>query len=161
LPRLVAALAMQAYLHVPQHRGEFEQARSLKRAHDAKTGYAMRLQSIEELPAITHAAVRGPKKAADGVERRRLARSVGSDQAYELAFMNIERQCRDGLHASEADREVVNLKNGCTGCHVAVQSDRVFPGTQGRKRRENAAKHSQPILHRRHNAVGKYVKNCD
>jgi len=36
-------LPMQSYLHVPQHRGGFEQARSLKGAHDAKTGYAMRL----------------------------------------------------------------------------------------------------------------------
>ncbi len=68
---------------------------------DVARAYAADIGAEERHPAVTFDVV----QAADQVQHRRLAGTVGPDDAEDFAALDIERDVTHGVHAAEAETE--------------------------------------------------------
>ena len=70
-------------------------------------GIAGDIDAAERDPAAI-----GPLQPGDDLDQRGLAGAVRPDQADEITFLDGKGHAGDGLHAAEADRDVVELQRG-------------------------------------------------
>ncbi|MPM72634.1 hypothetical protein SDC9_119610 [bioreactor metagenome] len=91
----------QRVLDVAFHGFVGKRGGGLKRAHQATADDLAGSLASDVLPRKQHLPLRGRKHTADGVERRRLARTVGADQTRNLPFVHGETQILHGRQSTE------------------------------------------------------------
>src|SRR3546814_10595445 len=72
--------------------------------------------------AITHAARCRLQRAEDRPQQRRLAGAVVPEYQEDVAFADGQRQSGDGLPLAVADRQVLDLDEGCPRGHWMYRS---------------------------------------
>jgi hypothetical protein len=73
-------------------------------------------RDLADVAAVEHDPAAGdPAQAADGVERRRLARPVGADQGDDLAALDRQRHAAQRLDLAVGDVEVLDFEQGHRG----------------------------------------------
>ncbi|KEH11063.1 hypothetical protein GY14_02450 [Delftia tsuruhatensis] len=115
-----AQVGVAAQLDVVQHRHAPEQRNVLEAAPQAQPGAARRRHARDVLALEADGAARGPVKARDGVEQRRLARAVGTDHRRDRAGLHIEAHARQRLHAAKGERDAIDLQQGGGPAAVGV-----------------------------------------
>ena len=106
-----------------------EQLELLERAAHTEARARRRPHGCDVSPVEHDAPTRGRDEPADRVEDRRLARAVGTDQADETAFGNLNRRVVHGRKAAEADRHPLREQRAhswppATGTGSAPPGDR-------------------------------------
>ena len=85
-------------------------AGALESADQSEVCDLMRLQSVKRRSAIAHRALGRIEKAGHDVEGRRLARSIRSDQADDLAFSDREVHIGQGNETPEVHGDLFNAQ---------------------------------------------------
>ena len=99
-------------MQVLAHGRALHQADVLERAPEPERGPLVHRQVGDVLAPVDDAATVRRVEAGDHVEQRRLAGAVGTDHADDLALADGDAHVQVGLHATEADGQVVGLKHG-------------------------------------------------
>ncbi|MNT49447.1 hypothetical protein D3C72_1863030 [compost metagenome] len=101
-----------AHDEVVQHGGHVKQRRGLKSARHAQARHLVGTQRRHVAPIQRHRARRRPVRAADEVEERGLARTVGADDGVDLARLDGGADVVDRRQAAKTFGEVFDLKHG-------------------------------------------------
>ncbi len=112
-------------LDVLPYREGAEQPRPLERARHAVAGAAIRLPVGRLDPADPDRSGGRPLEPRQGIDERRLARSVRPDQAEDLALLEVEVDALDRLDAGEVHRHTERFepkrhRRHCDRCADAV-----------------------------------------
>src|SRR5215831_8066867 len=115
--RPLARVQVPADRHVIVHGLAGKDAGFLEGSHDAARGDRAGLEPGEARPAIADLAACGFAVAGNGVERRRLAGAVGTDEGEHLALAHLEGDVVDSCEPAEAKRQPFYRERDATGAH--------------------------------------------
>ena len=87
----------------------------MKGPDQSQLGQRAGFSSRDVFPEIDDLAAGRRVKAADHVEGRRLAGTVGTDQAMDRARIHIEAEVVDGNDPAKGSNEIPNLENRLLG----------------------------------------------
>jgi len=106
---------MGAHQHIVQHAEIGEDAAVLEGARQAERGQPFGGQAGDVAATQPRRAGVGLVEPGHEVEQRRLAGTVGADDADELALRDVEIDIVDGRQTAEPAREAANLEqwHGC------------------------------------------------
>jgi hypothetical protein len=91
-----------------------EQRHILKCARDAEPGDATGREKRPILPIQENAPLGGMIDATDGIQERGLAGTVGANDGYDLALMDINTHPLERSQAAEPEMSILNLELGST-----------------------------------------------
>ena len=147
----------QGELEVVEDREEFEDARLLELAADAglRDFRLCQREQIDGAPEPGGAAV-GPGLAGDHVHHRRLARAIWSDDAQQLAGIDVKRQRVESLEPIEGHRELFEIERLARASFALRrrQQPREAAGQKERDEHEHAAERVEPHFRERAGEVG-------
>ena len=150
----LAAPGVGAQGHVFQHRHVGDHLHVLKGAGHALAGDAARVQAADGLAAVHHFAAGGGQHARDQVERGRLARTVGPNQAHDLAGVNLETDVVHRHQAAKLHAGLAHIEHQRAGLGLVAlgQGGRLLPVHRARALGQVAA-------HQRPQAVGQVLQH--
>ena len=108
-PAEPALVALGGDEQVLQDGETHEQARELEGAPDAEVEHAVGRSVGDLVAAIAHGALLDALIAGDDIEERRLAGSVGADQAVDLALVDLQVTLRQGRDAAVVLADALDL----------------------------------------------------
>ena len=107
-------MGVATHQQVVQHRRVFEQFDILEGARNAHRGDLMR-RRMREIAAFKEYLSRSRRvEAADEVEDRGLARTVGANEGEHFAFSYIKADAIDSQHAAETHAQVLGRQKNFT-----------------------------------------------
>jgi hypothetical protein len=105
-------MAVPAQLDVVEHREAPKQCDVLEAASQPESGTLGRGETGDVSVVENDLSRQGAVKARDGVEDRRLACTIGTDDRGDRALANLESNRAERLHPAECQRDVLDLQQG-------------------------------------------------
>src|SRR5579883_1809031 len=140
-----AARAFLRQLEIVEDGQILEHGGLLELAADAEIGNPRLVEPREVDDALEEdAAAIGPRLAGDDIHQRRLAGTVGADDAADFALFDGEREIVERLEAVEADGDAVEREQRCRVHGAPSAPGRAAGASGGRRRRVRRTRPNSP-----------------